>query len=214
MDPNESIGPPLRHQLSMPSQQRFGRHNEGPPVLSRQEPARRRPKTADRPQSSPGAPGLPMQGGEFVPKHSDFQLFDIIRAPTPERQRQDAAKDGIAEERSTEPPTRSDALHILRVVLPGALQSPVGQRHTPDPNFCTLQANVASGIISDHQSNRLRCRRTLEELADKRGQIRPCIGRVIAPVCVFPPSENFRGAARWPWERGWMRLRSVLTCLR
>jgi hypothetical protein len=54
------------------------------------------PKTADRSQSSPGA-WSPMQDGEFVPKHSDFQLFDIIRAPTPERQRQDAAKEEITE---------------------------------------------------------------------------------------------------------------------
>ena len=44
------------------------------------------------------------------------------------------------DKRSTEPPTRSDALHILRVVLPGASQSPIEQPHTPDPNFCTLQA--------------------------------------------------------------------------
>jgi hypothetical protein len=85
MDPNESIGPPLRHQLSMPSQQRFGRHNEGSPVLSRQEPARRRQKQRiDR--SHRRAPGLPMQDGEFVPTHSDSSSLTSF-----ERQRHSAS---------------------------------------------------------------------------------------------------------------------------
>ena len=82
-----------------------------------------------------------MQDGELVPKHSHFQLFDIIRAPTPERQRQDAAKEEIAE-RSTEPPTRSQ----MRCIFYGSFspehpQSPVGQPHTSGRNFCTFHAH-------------------------------------------------------------------------
>jgi hypothetical protein len=32
-----------------------------------------------------------------MPEHDDFQRFDIVRAPPPERQWQDAAKEELAE---------------------------------------------------------------------------------------------------------------------
>jgi hypothetical protein len=80
----------------MPSQQRFWRHDEGWPRLACQEPARRRQK-----QPVDGGHrrtlGLSAQDGQFVPQHSDFELVDVSRAPTPERQRQDAAKEKVAE---------------------------------------------------------------------------------------------------------------------
>jgi hypothetical protein len=64
--------------------------------MTRQKPARRRQEQpVDRGHRR--TLGLPPQDGQFVPEYGDFQLFDIIRAPPPEHQRQDAAKEEIAE---------------------------------------------------------------------------------------------------------------------
>jgi hypothetical protein len=81
----------------VPSQERFRCDDEGSPVLSRQQAARRRQEqSVDRRHRR--TLRVPTQDGQFVPEHGDFQLFDIVRAPTPNGQRQDATKEEVAEE--------------------------------------------------------------------------------------------------------------------
>jgi hypothetical protein len=103
------VRPPFRHKPPMPSQQGIRRNDERSPVAARQDTARRR-------QEEPvdcghrRTLGLPTEDGQFVPEYGDFQLFELRRAPPPDRQRQDTMKKKVAKgEQHGEPPTESDA---------------------------------------------------------------------------------------------------------
>jgi hypothetical protein len=72
------VRPPLRHQAPMPAQQRPRCDDEGPPACARQETAGRRKEEAVGLRHH-GPAGASPEDGEFVPKHDDFQLLEIVR---------------------------------------------------------------------------------------------------------------------------------------
>jgi hypothetical protein len=62
----------------MPAKQRPRCDDEGPPACARQEPAGRREEEPVGPRHRRTAGSSPGDG-EFVPKHDDFQLLEIVR---------------------------------------------------------------------------------------------------------------------------------------
>jgi len=63
----------------MPAQQRRWRHDERSPACTRQEPAGRRQEEPVGPRHRRTAGSSP-EDGEFVPKHDDFQVFEVVRS--------------------------------------------------------------------------------------------------------------------------------------
>jgi hypothetical protein len=75
------VRPPLRHQAPMPAKQRPRCDDEGPPASARQAPASRSEEEPVRPRPRRTAGSSP-KNGEFVSKHDDFQLLEIVRPQT------------------------------------------------------------------------------------------------------------------------------------
>jgi hypothetical protein len=80
----------------MPAQQRCWRHDEGLPACAREEPAGRREEESVGRRQRRTAGSSP-QDGEFVPKHDDFELLEIVRPNVQGRKLQYAPKHHIAE---------------------------------------------------------------------------------------------------------------------
>src|SRR5882672_12007681 len=114
----------------MPAKQRPRCDDKGPPAGTRQKPAGSREEEPVAPRHRRTAGSSP-EDAEFVPKHDDFQLLEIVRPKAPGSKLQNPPNHQITEGEEHRSLLRSQTAGLFYAMAPSLPHTPAG-KHAAD----------------------------------------------------------------------------------